>query len=1189
MLTDAPRGANGRHAPAADSGAERWPLAVMLGLSALMAGALWRISGPPSISVPDLPALRSALAGTELADRDIITVATTLAWLILGYLGFTMTLRCLALAADRATQGARWARVALRLSHLITVPAVRRIVDGGVAGTLLVSSWMPVSARAALAVDPAPVIAMRDLPVAQVEAGATAERDEQVQATQFVAYTVQRGEDLWEIARRFYGDGTRYIDVFEANRDREMPGGERLTDPRLVRSGWVLHLPLPAERFEIEGGTITYEVVRGDHLWGISSRLLGDGFRWVEIWEANRHREMPGRPFSDPNLIYPGWKLVLPGDLVIENATPPAEPVTSVTPTPATPPPTPAEPPASPGAASPAPMEEGGAAESDGDGVSWDWPSVPRPLLVTVAGFAVLGSAVVFVQRLHRAGRLQWPRLVERSIRRNGDAGRVVLTTRAVATALRDAGPTGARIVRVHESPGDLIVALECLAGDAELIASHSDTLASRLSCEITAQILGATRVELRLTNAGKAAMALGDRADTGAALPVPVGADDGGAVVYLDLAGAGSVAVGGSDAERRQLLHDWLAMLSATAGADELAFRADALAAQLLGSDLSLPHFGGAEPDSAPEELVEEIEDLIQSRAGSGRRRPVIVLLDASAPSALAATDRLLRDGPAAGVFVVGLSGGDGGADVDAAFGARVSTNVDTTTDSDAELTGIERRVTLEMATGERLSLDPVLVRRDTSRRWLEGATEPALPGPVPAPPPRDVRDAPTSVVGRKAFDWHRALFEDEEAYEGADAPVAAGADRSPAERASATSDEDEVADDTPMPVPVVAQVIDRQETAESSDEDRNTVAGPAVDPAGDPLLGLAEDADWLADSGHIDREEPVAEHADPAIAAREIGEAASPTDEHTTEQVAHASDGDGASVEGAAQGFRSVSTTRQETLFTATDIGSNSAGGPTRSGEAPVVVCCLGPLRVTVSGVEVTTWPYDKGRELLALLVAHGGAPMTRQAAAEAMWPEFGWDASVKHMMSNAATALRSVIRTASGRDDLQPVTLAQGRYVLQVGIVRSDLDAFEAALRRAVSLPVGEALDEYDRALALYRGDFLESEPFTWADDYQREYRRRFMEGACRAGTLAFEAGLFDRAVRFYEAAVERAPSDEEAARGLMRSLAAGGDPNGARKVYRTLAAALQEELDAPRAAPSAQTQALLAELTEEAAVG
>jgi len=53
-------------------------------------------------------------------------------------------------------------------------------------------------------------------------------------------------ESLWEIAQKYLGDGRRYQEIFELNKDHVQPDGSRLTIASLIRPGWVLHMPRDA-------------------------------------------------------------------------------------------------------------------------------------------------------------------------------------------------------------------------------------------------------------------------------------------------------------------------------------------------------------------------------------------------------------------------------------------------------------------------------------------------------------------------------------------------------------------------------------------------------------------------------------------------------------------------------------------------------------------------------------------------------------------------------------------------------------------------------------------------------------------------------------------------------------------------------------------------------------------------------
>jgi len=56
-------------------------------------------------------------------------------------------------------------------------------------------------------------------------------------------YRVRSGDTLSGIAASLLGDGDRYAEIFDLNRDRAEPGGTHFTDPNMIQPGWTLALP----------------------------------------------------------------------------------------------------------------------------------------------------------------------------------------------------------------------------------------------------------------------------------------------------------------------------------------------------------------------------------------------------------------------------------------------------------------------------------------------------------------------------------------------------------------------------------------------------------------------------------------------------------------------------------------------------------------------------------------------------------------------------------------------------------------------------------------------------------------------------------------------------------------------------------------------------------------------------------
>lgn len=144
-------------------------------------------------------------------------------------------------------------------------------------------------------------------------------------------YTVVPGDTLWGLAEKFLGNGARWTEIAEANRevcvDTAKQFGINFDDKPWLWAGETLKIPgvhsdiAPAPKVKEPSppkknkGT-EYTVVAGDTLWGLAERFLGNGARWEEIANANRETVVStasehGINFDDKPWLWVGEKLYI--------------------------------------------------------------------------------------------------------------------------------------------------------------------------------------------------------------------------------------------------------------------------------------------------------------------------------------------------------------------------------------------------------------------------------------------------------------------------------------------------------------------------------------------------------------------------------------------------------------------------------------------------------------------------------------------------------------------------------------------------------------------------------------------------------------------------------------------------------------------------------------------------------------
>ena len=247
-------------------------LAALVALVLLIGGvpwALWTYAGGPPWQALNTP---SEWLTTELDNSAIVAILAALMWLAWAY--FVV---CVAIEVVRARQNRP-----VRAGGVGAQPLARRLV----AAVLLLVGTATVAAPAATAVSGGGAEPPSSSAV-QTSARDALERVANASDVPAGSVTSLAGDGA---STR---DGAPVGDAALAQRVASVPNAEL---------GLSYYVQPPQGRHH-------------DCLWDIAERTLGDGMRWTEIYQLNKGRvQADGNRLADPDLIYPGWLMVLPDD-----------------------------------------------------------------------------------------------------------------------------------------------------------------------------------------------------------------------------------------------------------------------------------------------------------------------------------------------------------------------------------------------------------------------------------------------------------------------------------------------------------------------------------------------------------------------------------------------------------------------------------------------------------------------------------------------------------------------------------------------------------------------------------------------------------------------------------------------------------------------------------------------------------
>ena len=241
------------------------------------------------------------------------------------------------------------------------------------------------------------------------------------------------------------------------------------------------------------------------------------------------------------------------------------------------------------------------------------------------------------------------------------------------------------------------------------------------------------------------------------------------------------------------------------------------------------------------------------------------------------------------------------------------------------------------------------------------------------------------------------------------------------------------------------------------------------------------------------------------------------------------------------------------------------------------------LGSFEVAINGKTLPegAWPRKRTRDVLKVLVTQPGAVLTIDQIIEALFPN-----------SDPRRTSRNVqARISELRRVLEPDLMrgADSRYIRRIGSgytitldpsVSIDTHAFAVGMAGAHTFAdAGEwipAIDRFEDAIALYRGDFLADDRYAeWAEHTRRQCREQYHEGLSRLAECYAKIGRLRQAILCCQRILGNLPCNEAVVRQLMEYQDRVGQRSQALETFREGARALREHLDVD---PSPKTMAL-----------
>jgi len=226
------------------------------------------------------------------------------------------------------------------------------------------------------------------------------------------------------------------------------------------------------------------------------------------------------------------------------------------------------------------------------------------------------------------------------------------------------------------------------------------------------------------------------------------------------------------------------------------------------------------------------------------------------------------------------------------------------------------------------------------------------------------------------------------------------------------------------------------------------------------------------------------------------------------------------------------------------------------------------LDGFRLTINEIAIEQMLNRKAKAIFCYLLFHHQKKTARDVLCETFWPH-ATPESARNCLNVALHSIRQVVKECA--PDSEFIRFEKDCYFLNPDVyIWTDAEHFQQHWRtgKALELSAGitQAVPEYEQALALYKGDFLEENQFeTWLNWERENFREIYMVMLDRLSRYYMQMQHFEAARQFCEKILHLDSCREDIHRRLMECFHGMGQRDRAVRQFRRCRELLREELE------------------------